>query len=361
MTSPQGNPARREPLLWLQLLGLAALPLEAAALLVVLAGADPGPLPGLERVFAWSLGALGPAVLFWRLPPDLWSLLLLQTPVRGRRPDQLRLSALQGALPLKLLGVSGAALLLPLLWWSDKSAGLAWSVSPFTATPRLVVLLLAALVQALMLWQWQQIVQALWLFSRPAARVAEILPLSTSDAAERRLNLGLPLLLLPALQPPPTDVRAPAERAAPADHQPGPKPQTDPKPDPAPDPIPPVPVLDSVQTVQNSEEPLTSSTSEQAPTNAAATPEPGTAPPADRQPEALTPEALAPDVLSEANPDVNRSGELAAAPQGEAAPDPSPAHGDAVASDVSGTVVPVPVEPEQAAEDPEGGDLDQQV
>ena len=52
MTSPQGNPARREPLLWLQLLGLAALPLEAAALLVVLAGADPGPLPGLERVFA---------------------------------------------------------------------------------------------------------------------------------------------------------------------------------------------------------------------------------------------------------------------------------------------------------------------
>ena len=36
MTSPQGNPARREPLLWLQLLGLAALPLEAAALLLVL-------------------------------------------------------------------------------------------------------------------------------------------------------------------------------------------------------------------------------------------------------------------------------------------------------------------------------------
>ena len=107
MTSPQGNPARQEPLLWLQLLGLAALPLEVATLLLVLAGADPGPLPGLERVFCWALGALGPAVLFWKLPPDLWSLLLLQVPLRGRRPDQLRLSALQTALPLKLLGAAG--------------------------------------------------------------------------------------------------------------------------------------------------------------------------------------------------------------------------------------------------------------
>jgi len=95
VTTEHGNPARREPLLWLQLLGLAALPLEVAALLLVLAGADPGPLPGLERVFCWALGAVGPAVLFWKLPPDLWSLLLLQMPLRGRRPDQLRLSALQ--------------------------------------------------------------------------------------------------------------------------------------------------------------------------------------------------------------------------------------------------------------------------
>ena len=42
------NPARREPLLWLQLLGLAALPLEALLLLLVLAGADPGLFPGFE-------------------------------------------------------------------------------------------------------------------------------------------------------------------------------------------------------------------------------------------------------------------------------------------------------------------------
>ncbi|MFZ9267362.1 MAG: low-complexity tail membrane protein, partial [Vulcanococcus sp.] len=151
------NPARREPLLWLQLLGLAALPLEALLLLLVLAGADPGPFPGFERVLAWALGALAPAALFWRLPPDLWSLLLVQVPLRGRRPEQLRLSALQGTLPLKLIGAAGAVLLLPLLWWADASAGLAWAWSPFSASPRLVVLLVSVPLLALMLWQWQQL------------------------------------------------------------------------------------------------------------------------------------------------------------------------------------------------------------
>lgn len=193
------NPARREPLLWLQLLGLAALPLEALLLLLVLAGADPGVFPGFERVLAWALGALTPAALFWRLPPDLWSLLLLQVPLRGRRPEQLRLSALQGATPLRVLAAAGAALLLPLLWWADASAGLAWAWSPLSASPRLVVLLVSLPILALMQWQWHQLIQALWMLTRPAALVAETLPLTQVQAAETRLNLGLPLLLLPPL------------------------------------------------------------------------------------------------------------------------------------------------------------------
>ena len=203
MTTEHGNPARREPLLWLQLLGLAALPLEVAALLLVLAGADPGPLPGLERVFCWALGALAPAVLFWKLPPDLWSLLVLQVPVRGRRPEQLRLSALQGTLPLQLLGAAGALLLLPLLWWADNSAGVAWAWSPLASSPRLVVLMVASLLLTLLLWQWQQLVQALWMFSRSGVSVTQTLPLSSEAASEQRLNIGLPLLLLAPLEAPP--------------------------------------------------------------------------------------------------------------------------------------------------------------
>ena len=228
------NPARREPLLWLQLLGLAALPLEALLLLLVLAGADPGPLPGFERVLAWALGALAPAVLFWRLPPDLWSLLLLQVPLRGRRPEQLRLSALQTALPLKLLAASGAALLLPLVWLMDAKAGLAWAWSPLSASPRLVVLLVSLPLLALMQWHWHQLMQTLWLFARPSAEVEQTLPLTQAQAADDRLNLGLPLLLLPPLematpapQPEPSTKAEPAPEPTP---QPEPEPQQEPEP-----------------------------------------------------------------------------------------------------------------------------------
>jgi hypothetical protein len=175
------------------------LPLEALLLFVVLAGADPGPFPGFERLLTWALGCLGPAVLFWRLPPDLWSLLLVQIPLRARRPEQLRLSALQLALPLRVLNAAGAALLLPLSWWSDAHAGLAWSWSPVASSPRLVVLLLAVPVLALMQWQWAQLMQAIWMQTRPAELVEQTLPLSQEQASEQRLNLGLPLLLMAPL------------------------------------------------------------------------------------------------------------------------------------------------------------------
>jgi hypothetical protein len=196
-------------------LGLAALPLEASALLLVLAGADPGPLPGLERILTWALGVLAPAVLFWRLPPDLWSLLLLQVPLRGRRPDQLRLSALQTALPLKLLAAGGAVPLLSLLWWADAAAGLASAWSPLASSPRLVVLLVAMPLLAVMLWQWQQLVQALWMFGRSAQELEQTLPLSQAEAADKRLSLGLPLLLLPPLESSePSSEPAPAQEPA---------------------------------------------------------------------------------------------------------------------------------------------------
>ena len=222
------NPARREPLLWLQLLGLAALPLETLLLFLVLAGADPGPLPGFERLLTWALGALGPAVLFWRLPPDLWSLLLVQVPLRARRAEQLRLSALQLSLPLRLISAAGAALLLPLSWWSDAHAGLAWSWSPVASSPRLVVLLLCVPILALMQWQWAQLVQALWMLTRPAGVVEQTLPLSQEQASEQRLNLGLPLLLLAPLD---LELRSPEAQSEP---QPEPEPEPEAEAEPAP-------------------------------------------------------------------------------------------------------------------------------
>ncbi len=191
---------RSEPLLWLQLIGFGVLPIEALLLLLVLAGSDPGPLPGLERLLCWAIGALAPSLLLARRPADVWSLLLLQTPLRGRRELQRRLSRLQAFPGLALATAGGATLALPLLWWIDRQAAVAAPITPFASSPRLVALLLAALLLLVMLWQWQQLVQSLWLLSRSPEVVAATHPLSLEELELQRLCLGLPLLLPDPLQ-----------------------------------------------------------------------------------------------------------------------------------------------------------------
>ncbi len=215
MTSLRGDSSSREPLLWVQLLGLAAWPLEALGLLLLLAGGDPGPFPLVERLFCWGLGALLPAVLFWRLPPDPWSLLLLQVPLRGRRERQRRLSGLPFSLGLRLVAAAGSLPLLALVWWADRQGGIAWSLSPLATTPRLLVLLICSPLLALMLWQWHQLVQAIWLLTRPPSLVEASVPLGLEQAQGRRLNLGLPLLLLPPLASPAARAKQPAGRTEP--------------------------------------------------------------------------------------------------------------------------------------------------
>jgi hypothetical protein len=196
--------SRSEPLLWLQLIALGAIPLELLLLLLLLAGADPGPVPALERLLVWGLGALAPALLFWQRPPDCCSLLLVQVPLRGRSPLQLRLSRLQEAWVSKLLAVLGAALLLPLLWTLDSHAAFASRFSPLSASNRFIVLLLSLPLLAVLLWQWQQLVQAFWLLTGSAGRLEQTPPMTADELAEQRLCLGLPLLLLDPLQIEPT-------------------------------------------------------------------------------------------------------------------------------------------------------------
>lgn len=189
-----------EPLLWLQLLGLGAIPGEGLALLMLLGSVDPGPLPGLERLLIWALGALCPAVLLWKRAADPWSLLLLQAPRRGRRDIQRRLMRLQDSPVLRVLPLIAAALLLPVLWTIDQAGGLATALSPLAGSQRLVVLLLSVPLLAVIVWQCQQIGQALWLLSRPAEAIQAAEPLTTAEQEQKRLSLGLPLLLLDPLQ-----------------------------------------------------------------------------------------------------------------------------------------------------------------
>jgi hypothetical protein len=89
----------------------------------------------------------------------------------------------------------GTLLLLPMLWWIDNHAALAHPYSPLSASPRLLALLLSAAVLAVMLWQWQQLLQSLWLLSRPTDAVPPLPAMTSETMAAQRLSLGLPLLL----------------------------------------------------------------------------------------------------------------------------------------------------------------------
>jgi hypothetical protein len=213
------NP-RSEPLLWLQLVALGAMPLELLGLLLVLAGADPGPLPGLERLLAWAIGVLGPAIVLWQRPADVCSLLLVQVPLKARSEAQRSLVAQQSPLPLKWTLVLGAAALLPLFWWIDQHAALAAPLSPLAASPRFACLLLACPLLSLILWQWQQLSQAITLLSRGSAAVATAPPLDLVELASQRLSLGLPLLRLGHLELPATPAALPPSAPGPVAIQP---------------------------------------------------------------------------------------------------------------------------------------------
>ena len=192
--------ARSEPLLWLQLIGLGAIPLELLLVLLLLAGSDPGPFPGLERVLTWAFGAVGPSVLLWRMAPDPFSLLLICTPVRLRTPDQLGFSQQPMGLPLKLLLASGTAFLLPLLWWLDTTSVLATSYALLPTPNRVAALVAVAPLLTLMVWQWQQVAQAALLLARNHQPTLPPPGAGGPPAAPRQsLCLGLPWLRLPAL------------------------------------------------------------------------------------------------------------------------------------------------------------------
>ena len=192
---------RSEPLLWLQCLALGAIPLELLLIRLVLAGADPGPVPGVERFLIWGVGVLAPAVALWRRPADWGSLLFVRQPLASRNSDQLRISASQGGLSSRAAVVIAAVVLLPVLWWMDDSAVLASEFSPVSGQSRLVTLLLVSPLLALIVWQVQQLIQAAALLLGSPATVAPADSAFRADAlATQRTSLGLQLLNLPGLE-----------------------------------------------------------------------------------------------------------------------------------------------------------------
>jgi len=192
--------SRSEPLLWLQGLAIGAIPLELLLIRLVLAGADPGPVPLVERLLIWGVGVVAPAVALWRRPADWGSLLVLRIPTASRSIDQQRLSARQGGWTAIAPLLVAIAALLPLLWWLDESAGLIHEFSPLQEQSRLITLLLSAPLLALIVWQVQQLVQAAVLLAANATNDAPPEPWGVERLKQERTSLGLQLLQLSPLQ-----------------------------------------------------------------------------------------------------------------------------------------------------------------
>ena len=219
--------SRREPLLWLQCLAIGVIPLELLLIRLLLAGADPGPVPMVERLLIWGVGAVAPAIALWQRPADWGSLLLLRCPLASRSSDQLRLSASEGTWGSRSALVGCTALLLPLLWWLDESAGLIHEFSPLQDSSRLVSLLLTAPLLALLVWQVQQLVQALLLLIQVPQNDSTAEAWSVEQLRQQRTSLGLQILQLPALTWPDPPEPTPS---------PTPEPSTEPEPTPEPEP-----------------------------------------------------------------------------------------------------------------------------
>lgn len=191
---------RREPLLWLQCLALGAIPLELLLIRLLLAGADPGPVPGIERLLLWGVGVVAPAVALWKRPADWGSLLLVRRPTNGRGAEQQQLSSAQSNRLSGLGAVTAAVVLLPLLWWLDDSAVLVGEFSPVSSQSRLVTLLLSTPLLAVIVWQVQQLVQACtWLITDQIQSDGDGSRFSASELTQKRSSFGLQVLELQPL------------------------------------------------------------------------------------------------------------------------------------------------------------------
>ena len=186
--------SHREPLLWLQCLAIGVIPLELLQIRLLLAGADPGPVPIVERLLIWGVGVVAPAIALWKRPADWGSLLLLRLPLASRSSDQLKLSASEGQWGSRSALVGCTALLLPLLWWLDESAGLIHEFSPLQDSSRLVSLLLTAPLLALLVWQIQQLVQAVLLLVQAPQNDSAAEPWSLDQLRQERTSFGLQVL-----------------------------------------------------------------------------------------------------------------------------------------------------------------------
>ncbi len=193
--------SRREPLLWLQILAFGVIPLELILLRLVLGGSEVGPIPTLERILIWAISVLFPTLKLWEKPADWASLLLIRHSVKKRSEKQLKLSNLQVHPINQLSLLLGCLSLLVILWKIDESAILVYPYSPLKDSSRVITLLISIPLLTIILWQWHQSTQSIWLLTRDQESLDQTIPLSQENLEEQRTSLGLGILNMKELIP----------------------------------------------------------------------------------------------------------------------------------------------------------------
>jgi hypothetical protein len=123
----------------------------------------------------------------------------VRQPLTGRTTWQRKISHCQDNLLLKVVGAAGAVLLLALFWWIDRSSLLIADLSPLRSGHRLQSLLIATPLLAVIFWQWHQLVQSIWLLTRPSMAIEGAIAMSDRQLEDSRFSLGLGLLRLESL------------------------------------------------------------------------------------------------------------------------------------------------------------------
>ena len=356
--------SRREPLLWLQCLALGVIPLELLLIRLLLAGADPGPVPSVERLLTWGVAVLAPAVALWRQPADWGSLLLVRVPTRTRTADQQTLSARQGGAASTVPLIASVVLLLPLLWWLDDSAGLISEFSPLNGSSRLLCLLLSMPLLATIVWQLQQLVQAVLSLLMGAGETAAY---SAEQLNNERSSFGLQLLQLAPLDWPEA---APKPTATP---EPTPDPVSQPVAEATPEPSSKPDIeATAVEPEQDGEEDQSPALDADIPEiggGEESAPEPSSQPSAEAIPEpavettieatAIEPEQIGEEIESENSPEPT--------PEPTTRPDPEPTPEPSTEPEAETTPEPesvrgaASVEPEQGGEEDQGPALDADI
>ena len=190
---------RREPILWIQLLGIGFIPLEFLLIKLILAGANTGPMPSLERVFIVLAGIVLPTFIFLKRPPDWGSLLLIKIPLKGRTTIQHQISSFQKNSIPQLIFLAGSLFLILIFWQIDQSALLVLEISPLQKSSRVITLLFSFPILLLIVWQWHQISQSIWILTRSNEDLERAPYLNNDQLSKERNNLGLDILSLPKL------------------------------------------------------------------------------------------------------------------------------------------------------------------